>query len=135
MPPSTSGKLPATPAARSDENTVKRGKRTSKTSPTTRRDELESQLTELKEQQEALAAEYDVSSLDEFRERLADEEFSAGLSLFWATAAIGSLTSSGRISSTISSAFKEGSSSVGIYCNCRYQGTKRSRREERECRE
>ena len=41
------------------------------------RDELESQLTELKEEQEALAAEYDVSSLDEFRERLADEEFSA----------------------------------------------------------
>ena len=41
------------------------------------RDELESQLTELKEEQEALAVEYDVSSLDEFRERLADEEFSA----------------------------------------------------------
>jgi len=41
------------------------------------RDELESQLTELKEEQEALAAEYDVSSLDEFRELLTDEEFSA----------------------------------------------------------
>jgi DNA-binding transcriptional regulator GbsR (MarR family) len=41
------------------------------------RDELESQLTELKEGQEELAAEYDVGSLDEFREQLADEEFSA----------------------------------------------------------
>jgi len=41
------------------------------------RDELESQLTELKEEQEELATEYDVSSLDEFREQLADEEFSA----------------------------------------------------------
>ena len=41
------------------------------------RDELESQLTELKEEQEALAAEYDVSSLDEFRELLTNEEFSA----------------------------------------------------------
>ena len=41
------------------------------------RDELESQLTELTEEQEALATEYNVSSLDEFRERLADEEFSA----------------------------------------------------------
>jgi len=41
------------------------------------RDELESQLTELKEEQEALATEYDVSSLDEFREQLAEEEFSA----------------------------------------------------------
>jgi Mn-dependent DtxR family transcriptional regulator len=41
------------------------------------RDELESQLTELKAEQEELAAEYGVSSLDEFRERLADEEFSA----------------------------------------------------------
>ena len=41
------------------------------------RDELESQLTELKEEQEALAAEYGISSLDEFREQLADEEFSA----------------------------------------------------------
>ena len=37
------------------------------------RDELESQLTELKEEQEALAAEYGVGSLDEFREELADE--------------------------------------------------------------
>jgi Mn-dependent DtxR family transcriptional regulator len=41
------------------------------------RDELESQLTELKEEQEELATEFDVSSLDEFREQLADEEFSA----------------------------------------------------------
>jgi hypothetical protein len=41
------------------------------------RDELESQLTELKEEQEALAAEYDVSSLEEFREQLADEELPA----------------------------------------------------------
>ncbi|MCQ4333527.1 winged helix-turn-helix domain-containing protein [Natronomonas sp. F2-12] len=40
------------------------------------RDELESQLTELKEEQEELAAEYEVSSLDEFREQLADEDFS-----------------------------------------------------------
>ncbi|MFQ3318517.1 MAG: DNA-binding transcriptional regulator GbsR (MarR family) [Natronomonas sp.] len=41
------------------------------------RDELENQLTELKEDQEELATEYDVSSLDEFREQLADEELSA----------------------------------------------------------
>src|SRR6056297_4220833 len=41
------------------------------------RDELESQLTELKEEQEELAAEYGVSSLEEFREQLAHEEFSA----------------------------------------------------------
>jgi len=41
------------------------------------RDELESQLTELKKEQEGLATEYDVSSLDEFREQLANEEFSA----------------------------------------------------------
>jgi len=41
------------------------------------RDELESQLTELKEEQEELATEYGVSSLDEFRERLADEDLSA----------------------------------------------------------
>ncbi|MFB6119167.1 winged helix-turn-helix domain-containing protein [Halosegnis sp.] len=41
------------------------------------RDELESQLTELTEEQEELVAEYEVSSLDEFRERLAGEEFSA----------------------------------------------------------
>jgi DNA-binding transcriptional regulator GbsR (MarR family) len=41
------------------------------------RDELESQLTELKEEQEELATEYDVSSLDEFREQLADEDLSA----------------------------------------------------------
>jgi len=41
------------------------------------REELEHQLTELKEEQEELAAEYDVSLLDEFREQLADEEFSA----------------------------------------------------------
>jgi predicted DNA-binding protein YlxM (UPF0122 family) len=41
------------------------------------RDELESQLTDLKAEQEALAAEYGVSSLDEFREQLAAEELSA----------------------------------------------------------
>src|SRR6056297_817943 len=41
------------------------------------RDELESQLTAVKEEHEELAAEYDVSSLDEFRGELADEEFSA----------------------------------------------------------
>jgi predicted DNA-binding protein YlxM (UPF0122 family) len=41
------------------------------------RDELESQLTELKEEQEALAAEYDVGSLDEFREQLAEADLSA----------------------------------------------------------
>ncbi|PSQ25018.1 hypothetical protein BRD04_00235 [Halobacteriales archaeon QS_9_67_17] len=36
------------------------------------RDELESQLTKLKEEQEGLATEYGVSSLDEFRQELAD---------------------------------------------------------------
>jgi predicted DNA-binding protein YlxM (UPF0122 family) len=41
------------------------------------RDELESQLTELKAEQEALAAEYDVNSLDEFREQFVDEDHSA----------------------------------------------------------
>jgi Mn-dependent DtxR family transcriptional regulator len=41
------------------------------------REELEGQLTELKEEQEELATEYDVSSLDEFREQLANGEFSA----------------------------------------------------------
>jgi Mn-dependent DtxR family transcriptional regulator len=41
------------------------------------RDELESQLTELTEEQEELATEYEVDSLDEFRAQLADEEFSA----------------------------------------------------------
>jgi predicted DNA-binding protein YlxM (UPF0122 family) len=41
------------------------------------RDELESQLTDLKDEQEALAAECGVSSLDEFREQLAAEELSA----------------------------------------------------------
>jgi len=41
------------------------------------RDELERQLTELKDEQEDLTAEYDVSSLNEFREQLADEELSA----------------------------------------------------------
>jgi predicted DNA-binding protein YlxM (UPF0122 family) len=41
------------------------------------RDELESQLTELKEEQEELATEYDIGSLDEFREQFADEELSA----------------------------------------------------------
>ena len=41
------------------------------------RDELESQLTELRDEQEELAAGYDVDSLDEFRGRLAEENFSA----------------------------------------------------------
>ena len=41
------------------------------------RDELESQLTELKTEQEELAAEYNVSSLTEFREQLAGEDLSA----------------------------------------------------------
>jgi Mn-dependent DtxR family transcriptional regulator len=41
------------------------------------RDELESQLAELKEEQEALAREYGVSSLDAFREQLAEGELSA----------------------------------------------------------
>ena len=41
------------------------------------RDKLESRLTELKEEQEELATEYDVSSLDEFRQQLAADEFSA----------------------------------------------------------
>ncbi len=41
------------------------------------RDELESQLTELKEEQEELASAYDVSSLEEFREQLVNEELSA----------------------------------------------------------
>jgi len=41
------------------------------------RDELESQLTDLKEEQEELATEYDVSSLDKFREQLADEDLTA----------------------------------------------------------
>ncbi|WP_235019762.1 ArsR family transcriptional regulator [Natrialba sp. INN-245] len=41
------------------------------------RDELEVQLTELKEEQEALAAEFDASSLEEFREQLAEEKLSA----------------------------------------------------------
>ena len=41
------------------------------------REELESQLTELKEEQEELATEYDADSLDEFREQLAEREFSA----------------------------------------------------------
>ena len=41
------------------------------------RDELESQLTELKEEQEGLATEYNVSSLNEFREQLTDEDLSA----------------------------------------------------------
>lgn len=41
------------------------------------RDELESQLTELKAEQEDLAEEYDVSSLAEFREHLVEEEPSA----------------------------------------------------------
>ncbi len=41
------------------------------------RDELEGQLTELKEEQEALASEFNDSSLEGFREQLAEEEFSA----------------------------------------------------------
>ncbi|WP_017341821.1 winged helix-turn-helix domain-containing protein [Halorubrum sp. T3] len=41
------------------------------------REELERRLTGLKEDQEELAAEYDAGSLDEFRDRLADEELSA----------------------------------------------------------
>lgn len=41
------------------------------------RDELEKQLTDLKEEQEDLAAEYDVSSLEEFREQLIADELSA----------------------------------------------------------
>ena len=41
------------------------------------RDELEGQLTALKEEQEALATKYDASSLEEFREQLAAEAFSA----------------------------------------------------------
>ncbi|CAI50398.1 HTH domain protein [Natronomonas pharaonis DSM 2160] len=41
------------------------------------RDELEEQLTDLKEEQEALASEFNASSLDEFREQLAEEELSA----------------------------------------------------------
>lgn len=41
------------------------------------RDELESQLTALTEEQEEVAAEYGVSSLDAFREQLANEDFSA----------------------------------------------------------
>ena len=41
------------------------------------RDELESRLTALKQEQEELATEYDVRSLDEFREALADEDLSA----------------------------------------------------------
>jgi hypothetical protein len=41
------------------------------------REELETQLTELKAEQEELATEYDVSSLDELRDHLADEDLSA----------------------------------------------------------
>ena len=41
------------------------------------REELEGQLTNLKEDQEELAAEYDVDSLAEFREELARAELSA----------------------------------------------------------
>ena len=41
------------------------------------RDELERQLTELKAEQEELAAEYEVSSFTEFREQLVHEELSA----------------------------------------------------------
>lgn len=41
------------------------------------REDLEQQLTELKAEQEQLATEYGVSSLDVFREQLADEDLSA----------------------------------------------------------
>ncbi|SEW30166.1 winged helix-turn-helix domain-containing protein [Natrinema salifodinae] len=41
------------------------------------RDELESRLTELTADREELAAEYDVGSLSEFRERLVEDELSA----------------------------------------------------------
>lgn len=41
------------------------------------REELERQLTELKEEQEDLAAEYDVDSLEEFRTQLAEGDLSA----------------------------------------------------------
>ncbi|MFC4540788.1 winged helix-turn-helix domain-containing protein [Halosolutus amylolyticus] len=41
------------------------------------REELESQLTKLKAEQEELAAEYNVGSLTEFREQLATDELSA----------------------------------------------------------
>ncbi|MDR5673256.1 winged helix-turn-helix domain-containing protein [Halalkaliarchaeum sp. AArc-GB] len=41
------------------------------------RDKLESRLTELKEEQEELVSEHDVSSLGEFRQQLAADEFSA----------------------------------------------------------
>jgi Mn-dependent DtxR family transcriptional regulator len=41
------------------------------------REELERQLTELKEEQEELAAEYDVDSLEEFRDQLVDDDRSA----------------------------------------------------------
>jgi hypothetical protein len=41
------------------------------------RDELESQLTDLTAEQEELADEYDVDSLSEFRDQLAEAEFSA----------------------------------------------------------
>lgn len=41
------------------------------------REELERQLTELKEEQEELAIEYDVNSLEEFRTQLAETDLSA----------------------------------------------------------
>ncbi|MDQ2052713.1 ArsR family transcriptional regulator [Natronolimnohabitans sp. A-GB9] len=41
------------------------------------RDELEEQLTELKEEQEELASEFNANSLEELREQLAEEELSA----------------------------------------------------------
>lgn len=41
------------------------------------RDELENRLTVLKEEQEALAAEYGINSLSEFREQLIEEDLSA----------------------------------------------------------
>ncbi|WP_241175492.1 ArsR family transcriptional regulator [Natronolimnobius sp. AArcel1] len=41
------------------------------------REELEEQLTELKDEQEALTSEFNAGSLEEFREQLAEEELSA----------------------------------------------------------
>ncbi len=41
------------------------------------REELEAQLTELKADEEALSEEYDVSTLVEFREQLAENDFSS----------------------------------------------------------
>ena len=41
------------------------------------REELEAQLTELKSDEEALSEEYDVGTLSEFREQLAENDFSS----------------------------------------------------------